>query len=71
MKEIFLPVFGHPDYQISNFARVISYKRKTPKELTSSFYSNGYKFVNLDGQYCLLHRLVLMTFNPIENMENL
>lgn len=71
MKETFLPIFGHPQYEISNLARVISHKRKTPQELKIFNYSNGYQFVKIDGQSCLIHRLVLMTFNPVEGMENL
>lgn len=75
MEEKILEIPGFEGYKISNYGYVISYKNKTPKRLTISSYPNGYKFVSLskDGKVkgYLLHRLVMMTFCPCENMENL
>lgn len=66
---------GFKGYKISNYGYVISYKRKEPKILTNSKYSNGYVFVTLsknnESRTYLLHRLVLMAFCPCEGMENL
>lgn len=64
-----------PDYEVSNLGRVKSHKRKEPVILKPSAYSNGYLFVHLrNKEYdksCSIHRLVLMTFQPCENMEQL
>ena len=73
--EQFIKIPGFEGYEISNLGYVISYKNKIPKKLTISEYPNGYKFVSLckDGKTkgYLLHRLVLMSFRPCENMEQL
>lgn len=62
-----------PDYEVSNEGRIKSYKRKEPAILSPGRYSNGYLFVKLFGKIekksCLVHRLVLETFYPVENME--
>ena len=75
MEEKIIDIPGFDGYKISNLGYVISYKSKTPKTLTISSYPNGYKFVSLskNGKVkgYLLHRLVLMSFFPIEGMENL
>ena len=68
-QEEFRPIYGHPDYEISNYGKIISHKRKTPLEMKIYDYSNGYQFVVLDQQNVLVHRAVLMTFDPRENME--
>ena len=75
MEEKFVKIPGFEGYEISSYGYVISYKNKIPKRLTISSYPNGYKFVSLskDGKVkgYLLHRLVLMSFLPIEGMETL
>lgn len=62
-----------PDYYVSNIGRVKSLKRKTPIILRQSEYSNGYLFVLLYNKErkksYSVHRLVLETFNPVDNME--
>ena len=65
-------------YQVSNWGRVKSLGNdKSRKERILSPGKNtwGYLQINLcrEGKYKVyqLHRLVLMTFSPIENMENL
>lgn len=66
---------GYPDYQVSNLGRVKSFKRKTPYILTNHPYSNGYRWVKLSNENgqksCLVHRLVLMAFCPIDDMEQM
>lgn len=73
--EEFKTIKDFPDYQISNQGRVKSLKRKKEIIMKPSQYSNGYWFVILRNSQkkksCLIHRLVLMTFKPVENMENL
>ena len=75
MEEIIIDIPGFPGYKISNYGYVISYKQKEPRRLAISNYSNGYTFVTLSNRGTqrayLLHRLVLMSFQPVENMENL
>ena len=75
MEEKIIDIPNFPGYKISNYGYVISYKNKKPKILTISSYSNGYKFVSLskNGKVkgYLLHRLVMMSFCPVDNMENL
>ena len=78
--EIWKDIKGYEGiYQISNEGRVKrlagSPKCKKDRILKNSTTSNGYLFVSLcnKGQHKLyrVHRLVLETFSPIENMENL
>jgi hypothetical protein len=78
--EIWKDIKGYEGiYQISNEGRVKrlagSPKCKKDRILKNSTASNGYLFVSLcnKGQHKLyrVHRLVLETFSPIENMENL
>ena len=75
MEEIFKPIPNFDGYEISNYGRVISYKNKKPREMTISKYSNGYCFVSLSKNGIVktysIHRLVMTTFNPVENMEHL
>lgn len=64
-----------PGYAVSNTGKVKSYKRKIPIERKLSSYSNGYLFValrvdNKSVNY-LVHRLVMMVFKPIDNMEDM
>lgn len=62
-----------PDYEVSDEGRIKSYKKKNPIILSPGRYSNGYLFVTLfrgtEKKSCSIHRLVLETFNPVENMD--
>lgn len=75
MEEVWKIIEEYPDYEVSNLGRVKSHKRKKDLILSQNAYSNGYLFVilsNENGQHSeSVHRLVLKTFNPTENMENL
>lgn len=68
-------IHDFPDYEISNCGRVKSHKRKEEKILNQYEYTNGYIFVPLSNgankKQCLVHRLVLENFCPVENMEQL
>lgn len=75
MVEIWKENEEYPDYLISNLGRIKSLKFKQEKILKLNKYSNGYVFVHItnkkgERKYCLIHRLVLSTFKPIDNMEN-
>ena len=77
MEEKWLPIPGFPGYEVSNLGQVKSYKQtKVGKLLTLKKNHKGYVEVRLqdiDGAQAIkfVHRLVLMTFSPTENMENL
>ena len=72
-----IPYPGFDDYEVSEEGEVRSFKRsKEGKLLKARYNKRGYREVALqhsDGtqRSFLLHRLVLMAFNPIEGMENL
>ena len=75
MEEIWKVIEKYPDYEISNLGNVKSHKRKKEIIMKPGKYSNGYLFVHLrnkeENRYELIHRLVLSTFSPCKNMENL
>ena len=80
-KEIWKDIVGYEGkYAVSNWGRVKSlyngrHKKFREKILSPGKHGNGYLFVNLyrngEQKKYWVHRLILMTFNPVENMENL
>ena len=56
-----------PDYQVSNFGRI-----KHPSGgILSATINKGYKRVRIKNMgQPLVHRMVMITFNPIDNYEN-
>lgn len=75
-QEVYKDILGYEGlYQVSNYGNVISFYGKTPKILKPATNHAGYLFVTLVKNKCLkryrINRLVLMVFNPVENMENL
>ena len=83
MEEVWRDIEGYEGkYAVSNLGRVKSLERidslgRLVKEkiLSPGNNGHGYLFVNLcrngERKRYKVHRLVLSTFNPIENMENL
>lgn len=81
MEEIWKDIVGYEGlYQVSNLGRVKSLgngnsNASKEKILKPGANGKGYSFINLckDGKAknYHIHRLVLMAFNPVENMENL
>lgn len=77
MKEIWKDIKGYEGlYQVSNMGNVksLNYNRTGEERIRKpNVGSNGYLQVELckNGKYrmLLIHRLVLMTFNPIDNMD--
>lgn len=63
----------YPYYMISNFGRI--YHKYTGKFLKPGWETSGYLFValstNLGPKNCLVHRLVMKSFNPIINHNEL
>ena len=78
-EEIWKDIEGYEGlYQVSNWGRVksLNYKRTGKEEILSPRkHTNGYQFVVLTKEAKqrnrYVHRLVLMTFNPVENMSEL
>lgn len=68
-KEIWVTIPYYPDYQISNFGRVKSFKGKTEKILKPRYWGVGYMCVALSNEKVkskneLIHRLVGKIFLP-------
>ena len=77
MKEIWMPIKDFPQYQVSNFGQVISYKNPNKPTILKGYITRkGYKNIHLRDEQGKsyskqLHRLVLETFLPCDNMKNL
>lgn len=73
--EIWKDIKEYPGYQVSNEGRIKSFKQSKEGKILKSKISAGYAGVDFrkDGRthYGLVHRIVLSTFAPIENWENL
>ena len=73
IKEIWKPIEGYPDYEVSNMGRVKSLKFGKEKILKGVKDKNGYLIVDLykEGKqkHYLIHRLVASAF--IDNPNNL
>lgn len=65
--EIWIPCYNHPEYEVSNFGRFRSTKTK---EIYDGTIIDGYVRVAIHSRPTVLHRLVLQSFNPIDNPEN-
>lgn len=76
MQEIWKDIEGFDGYQVSNLGNIKSLKRPNNPIIMKQQINKGYNLVHLtanDGtrKQCQVHRLVLKTFNPQVNMENL
>lgn len=72
--EIWKPIKGFDDYEVSNFGNVRSYKRKNVYLLKKHINQKGYHRVRLakdnEGKMYFLHRIVAHNFiGDIENLE--
>ena len=72
-REIWKTIEEFPDYEISNLGKVKSLKFKKEKILTPGRNRYGYLYVilykNVNKDNKTVHRLVLETFEPIEDMD--
>lgn len=65
--EIWKVCYGFPKYEVSNLGRVRNKKTKT---IFKGHNNNGYNRVKLNNdKEVAVHRLILQTFQPIENSE--
>lgn len=78
--EVWKDIKDFPDYQISNYGRVKSFKRNSEGLIMKEqYYKYGYAYVSLSTKINgatkkvkkKIHRLVLENFQPIEDMDNL
>lgn len=72
MKEEFRDIPNFEGYQVSNFGTVISFKQsKKGRLLKQQKDRYGYIYYCFGKKKMKAHRLVMMTFCPCENMDNL
>lgn len=74
MQEIWKDIEGFNGYQVSNLGNIKSIKRPNYPIIMKQQTNKGYKMVHItanDGtrKLCQVHRLVLKTFCPCENMD--
>ena len=67
--EKWIECYGHPNYEVSNLGRI----RKLPSKriLQGSVSKEGYVQQSIDGKNYSLHRLILQSFFPIENFNEM
>lgn len=68
MEEIWKEISYDSRYRVSNLGRVSGIKSPI---LTPEITYNGYLRIAIQKKHYLIHRLVLETFNPVENMDKL
>jgi len=67
--EIWVNCYYNNDFEVSNFARIRN--KKTLKLNKGTFdKTQGYRTVSIAKKTYRIHRVVLASFNPIENLEN-
>lgn len=77
VEECWLEVNGFHGYWVSNFGRIKSYRRsKDGIILKQRLSKKGYCLVGMSDDnnkkhFVQVHRVVLKTFNPVENMDEL
>lgn len=75
MEEIWKTIPNYDYYQASNLGRIKSLRNKKEKILCQELLKDGYKRIRLfnenGSKRFLVHRLILMTFCPVENFEKL
>lgn len=64
--EIWKTCYHFSNYEVSNLGRV---RNKINKNIFKGALKDGYVYVELDGKSISIHRLVMMTFNFVDNYE--
>lgn len=68
-KEIWKDIPGYEGiYKISNFGKVYSYRTS---KMRKAILNRGYMVIGLGKSQFKIHRLIMMTFRPIDNYEGL
>lgn len=67
--EIWVPAYPHPeDYEVSNLGR---FRNKKTKKIQKGSVINGYvKITMFKNEAYRLHRVVLMSFDPVDNAQD-
>lgn len=65
--EKWIDAYGLSDFEVSSYGRVRN--KKTLQLHKASDSSNGYKKVSIKGKNYPLHRLILLSFNFIDNAD--
>ena len=65
--EVWKTVYCSNDYEVSNFGRIKL--KRNGKIQNGTMDKNGYLRASIHRDFYLIHRLVLITFNPIEDYE--
>lgn len=67
--EIWTTTYQDKDFEVSNFGRVRSKKDLSLRKWSST--GRGYFTVSMNDKKYAIHRVVLASFNPVDNLENL
>lgn len=67
--ELWVPTYISPLYEVSNQGRL---RNATTKQIyCGSLNSYGYRIVSINAQKYALHRIIIQSFNPVENFEEM
>ena len=61
---------GSVNYEVSNLGRVRNKKTHYQSFGNKPANKDGYISISIDGEYQLLHRVVLQSWNPIKDYQN-
>lgn len=67
--EVWIPAYLSNLYEVSNKGRLRN--AATKKIYCGSLNTYGYRIVSIEGQKHALHRIVIQSFHPVENFENM
>ena len=62
--EKWIPCYGYPEYEVSNLGR---FRNTETKKIYNGTVINGYVRVAIHSHPTALHRLILQSFNPVDN----
>lgn len=67
--EQWIQCYEHPNYEVSNLGRIRNKENK--RILQGCLEKDGYVQQSIDGKNYFLHRIILQSFNPIDNWESM
>lgn len=68
--EEWIDCFCSSNYEVSNFGRVRNKKTHYQSFGNNPKNNDGYISISIDGEYQLLHRVVLQSWNPIKDYQS-